>query len=372
MRKLSLVLIAFVAYTAMAQAQLLKTEDLYEQWIAGQWSYINNSVYQYNWNLLEDQVYIYEWDSWQTLWIPKYRSLYTYNTDVQLTEKLEQNNNSGWDDVFRELYTYDGDGNLESRTNQYKSNNVWLNNFRVEYTYDSNGNETQVMSYVWDSNNSVWKNSSRGIYTYSNGLVTEQLFEYWDDLASMWLTDGKVVYTYNGDGLVTTYEEQEWVNGGWKSKSKREYSYNSDGNLILIEFFNWDDNSSVWQQSGRVETIYNNDDLPYIETSQTWHNNAWENVNRHTYTYDIYQSTGELKLENISIYPNPASDVLNINLSGIGQAQATVYSADGRMVGSHFLPGKANIVSTGQLPAGNYFISLVQDGKVTTRGFVKE
>lgn len=372
MKRLSLLLMVFFAFTSFTQAQLLKTEDLYEEWNGVQWEYTTNSIYSYNFNLNEEEVYSYTWDENQSFWDPFHRILYTYNANVQLIEQLNQSENGGWEDTGRYLYTYDGNGNLATSVHQFKSGNMWVNANKLEYTYDGNGNQIQAISQVWDSNNSLWVNSSKGVYTYNNGILTEELYESWDDQISMWLTDGKVLSTYDGSGLLVTKTSQLWENGGWRNQSKREYTYNNDGNLVKEEVSNWDTNNNAWILVGKIETIYNNDDLPYQETAQSWVTNAWQNVSRHTYTYDVPQSTEELGAERLNVYPNPASDMITINLDENTQSTAMIYSADGRIVASHVFAGKVNRVPLNQLPTGSYFLQLTQGGKVYSSSFVKE
>ncbi len=372
MKRPLLLFIVFITFVGVGNAQLLLTEDLYEEWESGQWEYTTLSTYFYNFNLNEEEVYSYTWDELQSFWIPFYRTVYTYNSSTQLTEQLSQSENNGWEDTGRDLYTYDGNGNVATYVHQFKSGSVWVNANRIEYTYDGNGNQIQAVSKVWDSNNSLWVNSSRGTYTYSNGVLTEELYESWDDQIDTWLTDGKVLRTYNGNGLLTLRETQLWENGGWRSQNKREYTYNSDSDLIMEVISNWNVNSSDWEIAGRIETIYGNNDLPYQEIAQSWLVNVWENHSRHTYTYDTYQSTEELDHTQLSIYPNPATETIIFNLDEPTQGTVVIYNAEGRIVVSQPVAGKVNRLPVSQLPTGNYFVQLIQEGKVSTGRFVKE
>jgi hypothetical protein len=73
------------------------------------------------------------------------------------------------------------------------------------------------------------------------------------------------------------------------------------------------------------------------------------------------------ELENIiSVYPNPANDVLNIKADG-EISNVTITTLDGKVVSS----SSSSVVNVAELTAGMYIYQVTVDGKVSTGNFVK-
>jgi len=72
----------------------------------------------------------------------------------------------------------------------------------------------------------------------------------------------------------------------------------------------------------------------------------------------------------IKVFPNPASDLINVNFLPVGESVYTVVDAGGR----ELLKGKTqgNQISISSLPAGCYQLLWENDGKMYHAGFVKE
>jgi len=72
----------------------------------------------------------------------------------------------------------------------------------------------------------------------------------------------------------------------------------------------------------------------------------------------------------LTIFPNPASDLINVNLLPVGESVYTIVDAGGR----ELLKGKtqSNQISISSLPAGCYQLLWENDGKKYCAGFVKE
>jgi len=83
--------------------------------------------------------------------------------------------------------------------------------------------------------------------------------------------------------------------------------------------------------------------------------------------------TSKLKVENsiVSIYPIPASDVLNLRLSNFkGNTVASVYNQLGALVKSYALKDVNTVLNLSGYSDGMYFLRLNNDGLITTHKFV--
>ncbi|NCC88546.1 MAG: T9SS type A sorting domain-containing protein [Clostridia bacterium] len=82
------------------------------------------------------------------------------------------------------------------------------------------------------------------------------------------------------------------------------------------------------------------------------------------------QFTEELEIE---VYPNPASDVLYLNLpENTKDVRVEIYDNLGRQIITNELLGWENSIDVKQLKAGNYFVRIVSDNRNWRGWFVKE
>lgn len=72
----------------------------------------------------------------------------------------------------------------------------------------------------------------------------------------------------------------------------------------------------------------------------------------------------------LTVFPNPASDLINVNLLPIGESVYTIVDAGWRELLKGKTPG--NQISISSLPAGCYQLLWENDGKMYHAGFVKE
>lgn len=74
-----------------------------------------------------------------------------------------------------------------------------------------------------------------------------------------------------------------------------------------------------------------------------------------------------------NIYPNPAENILNIDLFNIDtEANLAIVDAMGRIVLNETLSGAQNTIDITALNEGVYFVKIAQDGKLMTRKIVKQ
>ncbi|CAL2087289.1 Fibronectin type-III domain-containing protein [Tenacibaculum sp. 190524A05c] len=81
----------------------------------------------------------------------------------------------------------------------------------------------------------------------------------------------------------------------------------------------------------------------------------------------------EESLKKIKLYPNPANNILNIEILNGEFEEMTIYSVTGRIVYStkEKVRNKSTVDVT-QFAAGNYFVKFVSNGKAVTKRFIKK
>lgn len=83
-------------------------------------------------------------------------------------------------------------------------------------------------------------------------------------------------------------------------------------------------------------------------------------------------SVGEVATTNdVQVYPNPATDAINISYNGTATATAEVYNLAGSLVKSANVVNGENTISLNGLNSGIYYIRLAADGATSTHKFVK-
>ena len=92
---------------------------------------------------------------------------------------------------------------------------------------------------------------------------------------------------------------------------------------------------------------------------------------------DVQLSTGTSGIEevegfNLTVYPNPAGDVLNIKTTGVA-SNVSIISLDGKVISTQVMNGTFAAVNVADLQAGAYFYQVTaEDGSVVTNTFMKK
>jgi len=75
-----------------------------------------------------------------------------------------------------------------------------------------------------------------------------------------------------------------------------------------------------------------------------------------------------VKKINLSIYPNPTTDVLNIKTQD-KIVEVSVYDVTGKAINTKLIDGKINV---NQLPKGNYILRITTDKAIYQEKFIKK
>ncbi|WP_375581153.1 T9SS type A sorting domain-containing protein [Marivirga tractuosa] len=87
----------------------------------------------------------------------------------------------------------------------------------------------------------------------------------------------------------------------------------------------------------------------------------------------LVTSAPDASNELIAIYPNPTSDILNINNLSGDIRNLTIYNSNGQLVQKHSLTDDSNVIRLKSLEAGVYLLQLQDDkGKLLTKRIIKE
>ena len=79
----------------------------------------------------------------------------------------------------------------------------------------------------------------------------------------------------------------------------------------------------------------------------------------------------ELGEGGVQLFPNPATNVLNIRSMGMGLSEVMIIASDGRVAGRTRVQGAAIALDIGHLKAGVYTVEILTDGGLTHIPFIK-
>ena len=314
----------------------------------------------------------------------------------------------------KEVIEYDSFGNILSSILFFYEDGNWSEHEKIIYEYD---NELLVLqtSYLRQIEMEPYHQIE---YSYNSlGLCSESIESHWFGEWNPW---GKMEYSYNEQALCTEDIAYGVVGDEWSSIRRNTYEYDSRGNCIRKTFFNHYDNSPDWINSEKDEYFYddNNNCIThnsyyYDHFDEEWNLNYDDNL-----IYDLTTDAtsisgllliweeikGDLELEDISIYnklkqfvmngdyildfhysstiglnesaeskltlwPNPATESLNLNAEGLQQVE--IFSLDGRQV--TLVENGFESINVNDLAKGCYLLKAAfSDGSKTVQKFVKE
>ena len=374
--------------------------------------------YNYNGNLTEQVDLYWNGSSWQYY----DKTEYTYNANGLLSKEIDsQWSGSQWEESNKYEYTYDASGKISEEKYFYWDGIQWIEDGKIEYTYDLNGNLIEEMQRYWDG--TQWMSSQKREYTWdASGNVTEEINYYWS--AMQWSPSYKYEYAYNGNGKKIQEIESYWVMTQWELGYKSEFGYNANGKLTQEIFSFWDGMS--WELSEKLErTIDANGNVP-TEVFYIWDGTQWEEDYKQDLTYnntysfndlvlpftileeaedyfnhmatqfvesEIDSTTGnwiasfkgtlhyssvnvnsvfDVETAEISVYPNPVSDQLQIRISNWnGVASFQLLDVQGRLLLSKNVTNQDQI-DLSQFSNGLYVYKLIFDGHTSTGKLIKE
>lgn len=253
--------------------------------------------------------YHYNTDGKQSGWTSKYYSRdsakwinllsyeFTYNTNGDISTELVKNwSANNWKEINLNTYLYDNNNRLISKSTSRWYDNQWNPGPKTEYFYSTNATSDSSIYYNYSNNTHI--RSTKNIYSYNlDNKISLDLDFYWDRNNDSWVLFARKMYMYNSKGLNNLITTAEKAQIGWNTTFTQEITYDSD-----------DDMRMVITKDGNGETLSRRE---YIYNSPT---------------------TGLNNVSSFSaqVYPNPTSNLCNIEWSGQDSYSIRVFDIKGR------------------------------------------
>jgi hypothetical protein len=270
---------------------------------------------------------------------------YTYNTDNNLWKlTIKELLSTGWSFTQRHIYRYDTEKTLTGFMRQRWVGGKWENYVLHSYTYDNLDLLTGITE-TRVSDNEIFRQE---FYSYDkNALLLERLVQVKNN-NDIWENTLRVEYVYDRyDRLIKRFN-QSWINGAWADDVMRVYHYESD-RTPKAEICHKGHTICVSVNAIRAHLAHG--DYPgkckVCETETASGNLKSASVQ----TFSDSES-------NIAVYPNPFNDKVFITLNeDHAFSRIEIFDYTGKLVRSIDNPDQGEIMlDMGDLPKGIYFL----------------
>ena len=359
----------------------------------------------------------YFWDSAKSSWKGVSKNQYEFDEQNNQTLRVEFNwstseNNWVYYRKWVDEYKPSGDHKIERISYWNAGSNLWKEEFRTESVYSDNGRLTSVLHYrlddndLWfqyqkqeyiedNSNNHISEITSRRISPEQNmrkitkvirsydtmGNLTFQNYYKWNSTSNQWEEDDlyrKTESRFDNNGNRIMYASYSWDNDRQKyvGNFKRIVNYDDFGNAILKIFYKWDSVNDQWLKDQKDDIEYIDGNLIKSFKTNHWNTsvNNWSFTKQTTYYYSDSQSTSSKSADDlfraINIYPNPASDVIYIDINQNPMfTHVEIYDLNGNLSLYQKL-SQSNQIRVDHLSRGVYIMKLQQDGASLIRKII--
>ena len=362
---------------------LVHTKSINSVWANSIWNYVGNAQFSYDADGLPTRILLID----TTKLLNLVQTFYNYDAYKNSTGTIYEAWNTLTSKLYtmctyyqvysnRKLYQYDGSNRITQTIYQVWKNG-WLNNSREDYILNASGKYSTMTVYNWGGTN--WIPYYKDTLCIWHGDILASFLEKIPSISGGWQDDVRYNSTFtSGDNFVAIYESIFASNWDSVYRFTRIYDANGGYSHIIEQYSN-----STWEKAYR--TLYYIDSLGnyYGFRNDEWYNSNWRQSKgtfiKHTYNtnkvmlseilsaYSTTTDTLELqekhiftefqypptvsvkvinKTTNIKIYPNPATDLINIEniVSDKSGAAINIYDINGRQVMNRVINKNENSV----------------------------
>jgi hypothetical protein len=333
----------------------------------GSQGWVNNSFLQivYNANNLPEERTLQSWSAATQSWV-----------------------NDEWEQV-----EYNNENLVTQRTISLWDQGQWQFSELLEYEYDNQNRITQLNESVWDTNTMDWRLNNQKLFEYDDNAnsttETNYVYDYPSD--GMLPYDRLIMFYDSEDNVITRFEEMYTTE--WYPVSQENFTYDGQANLIEGIVSLPIMGSDAYEPSERftrsydlafgpdqlvvpVDEIFSGNKI-IDETNDVFNTSSGEwDPSRQTifyYSEAIGLSTGEIDGVHVAVYPNPASQILNVTLEADFPVWMNLYAADGRLVLQRQLLQETSAIDISKIASGKYTYTIdMDDSHVTGQLLIAE
>lgn len=265
--------------------------------VPNNWTPSTKSIYGYTNDTIQSSYEIYKYDASAGIWAKNIKNVQIYNSAAQLEseENYTASGDNNWQRYSRTVNEYQ-DGKLTIST-LYNSNGIdWVASTRSTYGY-SGGKVVVKLTSLYNPTSSVWANAFKDSTEYlANGKLYKQTAFKWDENSSSWIAVSKDVHGYDSENTLEQYFYSS--DGQWVGTQKTVQKYDVSGNNLLSEKYAWNQETSSWIPSSKIEKMYDGE-TQKINSAIKYSlgaNNGWQGYVKQDYKYEeLFDSSVGLK-----------------------------------------------------------------------------
>ena len=279
--------------------------------------------------------------------LPDYSGVYRYTGGQAVQDSIARDFTGTLEAYSNVLYSYAG-GNMISALQQQWNGVAWEDYIRDQYTY-TGANKLSTHAYdEIDPMTSAWTTNSVDTFIYTGSNMTRDVHYYRTSSTGLW-EDGYATNSYyNATGSPDSQYAYDIVNGVDEPYAKYLFSY------------------TTLNHYKKVESYYHNGS-GFSTTPDDYYR----------FYYETFNTNGVKNVVNlrsdISLYPIPAKDVLNIRFDSKvkGNVRVNILNMSGQVVQQTMLPSNNLQLAVGYLATGNYIADISDDNGSQRILFVK-
>jgi hypothetical protein len=310
---------------------------------------------------------------------------------------------STWVNNSESVNTFDAANNMITSIWQTWNGSAWVNNNKDSMAYDASGNIILTIYFSWDSTKNQWqareydantynaanqmtshlvqnvdisgaaKNLNKDLYQYDlHGHMQSETFQNWNNSSASWITFLGDTVKYNTTGDTSTAIGTTYPTPSTPPIYSRHIVVTDAGGNTVYGLFQSYDNVKGYTDISRNLYTYNSFGQMLSNTSEIANGTGgWipdtSSFYQSRFYYETYTPTSVASInvspEVLKVYPNPASDLVNISLKWSEPQTFTVgiYNMQGRLMqqwGMQKTSDYEKQISVSVLPAGNYILSI--------------
>lgn len=349
--------------------------------------YPDGKLYQIS-NIWRTNTYFYNINCQDSLWVNPNQAYNTwygdkifsfeYNKDKKLIKKIETNSNSlATYPVNVAIWDFDSLGTLKSYQFESYSNDdgTLISKNKEAYEYE-NGLKRFKTNLYWDASKNEWTPSALKFeYIYLDGDTLVDKVQFYQFNNDQYVKiNARIEYFYTD----TSYTEVFRQNDAFFDRSVTVYKNNKDQEILNEEVI-YCSNLSIYKPQTRKVTSYlpsgSLDKIVTYESSNdclvkdTLFNEVAKTLYGYKKVISSISENNEIK-DNLSIFPNPASDVINIVTIDASILATRLFDQTGRLLRSTFPNEHQTTMFRNDLPSGTYFIQVTTTNGVVTKPII--
>lgn len=316
--------------------------------------------------------------SWEPLWVD---STYfdVYNNTTRQVGYSYDNTLMQWDFAYGDVTThvYNASSQLISSTYSQLDGLGNLYDYSRElWTWTGGTGPSSGVFQNWDDVSLLWVNEMQAIsatwFDFQSFDVLYAEVQAWNGTA--WENSFEITATYHPNGMMATYLYSGWDGSAYEDESKEEQMIDANGQVTLYESYVWNDMLNDWEYNyGNENTHTYGTDDELLQTDVAFFDFvSGDYAPGFRLVYSDHTNVASLSSEQqskIALYPNPAVDMVHIELIEVSAFQ--IYNLSGGLVISGEFNKGLNSIDVSGLVSGMYICTIANDNTTTSLKFVK-